>query len=179
MNLSDHFPLWELTKSAIATRLGIDNSLYPEENAQTIGNLIALAEDVLEPIRAHFGVPFAPGSGFRCFDLEVVLCRASIDRFLEASTVSAPRTINDYLELKSHPKGEAADIEIPGVPNLELAEWIRDNLDFDQVILEFYKQDDPTAGWVHVSTRENNRNEVLTIGNGTTLRGLPTTEGNA
>ena len=45
----------------------------------------------------------------------------------------------------------AADIEIVGIPNKELAEWIRDNLEFDQLILEFYRDDDPAAGWVHVS----------------------------
>lgn len=171
IRLSAHFTLAELTRSSTATRLGIDNSLDLETDAQVIKNLARLAERVLEPVRAHFGVPFTPSSGFRCFDLEIVLCRSSIDRFLEAD---ASRTINDYLELKSHPKGEAADIEIPGVPNLELAEWVRDTLDFDQLILEFYKQNDPTAGWVHVSLRENNRNEVLTIGDMTTTRGLPT-----
>lgn len=175
MRLSDHFTLAELTKSATATRLGIDNSLNPETDTQTIKNLTRLAENVLEPIRQHFGVPFTPSSGFRCFVLERVLCQSSIDRFLEAD---APRTTALYLSMKSHPKGEAADIEIPGVPNLELAEWVRDNLDFDQLILEFYKSNDPTAGWVHVSYRENNRNEVLTIGD-TTIRGLPMTEGGA
>ncbi len=171
MRLSEYFWLSELTKSSTATRLGIDNSLNAADDAQIIKSLRYLTVDVLDPIRERYGVPFSPGSGFRCFDLEVVLCRASIDIFLERNPA---RTIKDYLEMKSHPKGEAADIEIPGVPNLELAEWIRDNLDFDQVILEFYKQNDPTAGWVHVSTRENNRNEVLTIGNHVTLQGLPT-----
>jgi len=50
-----------------------------------------------------------------------------------------------------HCKGQAADIEIAGVPNAELAEWIRDNLAFTQVILEFYTQGIPDSGWVHVS----------------------------
>ncbi len=168
MQLSENFPLWELTKSATATRLGIDNSLDIGTSAGIITNLTRLAENVLEPIRAHFGVPFAPSSGFRCFALEIVLCRGAIDRFIDQD-----RPTSDYLQMKSHPKGEAADIEIPGVPNLELAEWIRDNLDFDQLILEFYKQNDPTAGWVHVSYRESNRNEVLTIGNGFTATELP------
>ena len=169
MRLSDHFTLAELTKSATATRLGIDNSLKFLD-APAVINLTRLAESVLEPIRAHFGVPFTPSSGFRCFELEIVLCRSAIDRFLEGDLQP---TIADYLSRKSHPKGEAADIEIPGVPNLELAEWVRDNLDFDQLILEFYKRNDPTAGWVHVSARENNRNEVLTIGNGFTASELP------
>lgn len=175
MRLSEHFPLWELTKSATATRLGIDNSLDANTHLLCLKNLVRLAENVLEPIRAQFGVPFAPSSGFRCYALESVLCRAPMARFIDRGD----GTGSDYLETKQHPKGEAADIEIPNVSNLELASWIRDNLDFDQLILEFYKQNDPTAGWVHVSFREDNRNEVLTIGSGTTLRGLPTTEGNA
>ena len=50
-----------------------------------------------------------------------------------------------------HTRGMAADIEIPGVPNHELAEWIAANLPFTQVILEFYTRGVPDSGWVHVS----------------------------
>lgn len=172
MRLSTHFTLAEMTKSHTAARLGIDNSLSPDTDAQVIKRLQRLCETVLEPVRVHYGIPFAPSSGFRCFDLEHVLCKDSINRFLG---IDHSRTINDYMDLKSHPKGEAADIEIPTVSNLELATWIRDNLDFDQLILEFYKRDDPTAGWVHVSTRDENRNEVLTIGKHFRVGGLPAT----
>ena len=58
--------------------------------------------------------------------------------------------------------------------NLELAKWIAKNLEFDQLLLEFYKPDDPHAGWVHVSyvSPEENRNEILTIGK-KTIVGLP------
>jgi hypothetical protein len=63
-----------------------------------------------------------------------------------------------------HCKGEAADIEVPGTPNAELAEWIRDNLEFDQLILEFYTSGVPDSGWVHVSykTDGTNRKSILT-----------------
>jgi hypothetical protein len=57
----------------------------------------------------------------------------------------------------------AADIEIPGVPNAELAEWIRSNLPFTQVILEFYTQGVPDSGWVHVSYDPTNlKKQALT-----------------
>jgi hypothetical protein len=45
----------------------------------------------------------------------------------------------------------AADIEIPGVPNAELAQWVKDNLEFTQLILEFYTPGIPDSGWVHIS----------------------------
>jgi hypothetical protein len=62
-----------------------------------------------------------------------------------------------------HTRGQAADIEIPGVANAELAEWIRDNLEFRQLILEFYTPGIPDSGWVHVSyVAEDNKKEVLT-----------------
>ena len=61
MSLSDHFTLIELTKSQTAERLGIDNT--PDDEA--IGNLASMCDNVLEPIRAHFGVPFSPSSAYR------------------------------------------------------------------------------------------------------------------
>jgi zinc D-Ala-D-Ala carboxypeptidase len=62
-----------------------------------------------------------------------------------------------------HIRGQAADIEIPGIPNAELAEWIKDNLEYNQLILEFYTPGVPDSGWVHVSyIPEANRNQVLT-----------------
>jgi zinc D-Ala-D-Ala carboxypeptidase len=62
-----------------------------------------------------------------------------------------------------HCKGMAADIEIPGVPNAELAEWIKENLEFRQLILEFYTPGVPDSGWVHVSYNpSDNKKQVLT-----------------
>ena len=64
-----------------------------------------------------------------------------------------------------HAKGQAADIEIPGVDNFELAQYIQNNMDFDQLILECYTGD-PSSGWVHVSYNNEypneNRKDVLT-----------------
>jgi zinc D-Ala-D-Ala carboxypeptidase len=59
--------------------------------------------------------------------------------------------------------GQACDIEIPGIPNAELAEWIKDNLEYNQLILEFYTPGVPDSGWVHVSyIPEDNKKQVLT-----------------
>jgi zinc D-Ala-D-Ala carboxypeptidase len=63
-----------------------------------------------------------------------------------------------------HCKGQAADIEVPGVANGDVAEWIVENCDFDQLILEFYTPGIPDSGWVHVSyvSEEDNRKSILT-----------------
>jgi hypothetical protein len=81
-------------------------------------------------VRDHFGKSVVVTSGYRSPEVN--------------AAVGGSKT-------SDHCKGQAADIEIPGVPNAELAEWIRDNLDFTQVILEFYTQGIPDSGWVHVS----------------------------
>ena len=148
MKLSDNFSLAEMTKSQTALRKGIDNTPTEAE----VAKLKLLCEKVLQPVREHFGRPVTVNSGFRCLKLN--------------------RAIGSK-DTSQHRKGEAADIEIPGVPNKELAEWIRDNLEFDQLILEFYRDDDPAAGWVHVSFKDGDlRNQCLTIGKSGTKVGL-------
>ena len=149
--LSPNFSLQELTKSQTATRLGIDNT--PTEKQKDA--LKALCLHVLEPCRNHFGRSFTPSSGYRSKEL----CKAI------GSKVSS-----------QHAKGQAADFEIAGIANRELAEWIRDNLDFDQLILEFYNPEDPSSGWVHVSYRADapyvNRKECLTYNGKRYSKGL-------
>ncbi len=138
MNLSDHFTLDEMIKSQTALRRGILNN--PEPAA--VANLIRLCKDILEPVREEFG-PFSPSSGYR-------------SPALNAALGSKPTS--------QHVKGEAVDFEIAGVPNFDLAVWIRDNLAFDQLILEFYEPGRPSSGWVHVSLKDGeNRMRVLTI----------------
>jgi hypothetical protein len=139
--LSPHFKLREFEKSQIADRYEIDNTVKDEE---VYNNLILLCENVLEPIRVHYGVPFSPSSGYRCLEL---------NRKLGSSDKS------------QHTRGQACDIEIPTVSNYELGVWVRDNLDYDTVLLEFYKEDVPSSGWVHVSyvSEENNRKRALTF----------------
>ncbi len=178
MQLSQNFTLAELTKSATADRLEIDNSLEEGRGDDTriIVNLMHLTQAILQPVRENYGIPFAPSSGYRCTELEEVLCAPAIKRYL---SLTSDNTTGGYLSKKQHPKGCAVDFEIPGVRNLLLARWIERHLEFDQLILEFYKPTDPTAGWVHVSfdRHGNNRKEVLTIGATGVRNGLPEFEG--
>ena len=126
MMLSKHFSLIELTKSDTAIRKGIDNT----PNDQEVENLILLCNEILEPVREHYGIPFAPNSGFRCLDL---------NRAIGSSDKS------------QHVSGKAVDFEISGLDNKEVALWVMENCDFDQLILEFYKEGEPSSGWVHCS----------------------------
>jgi hypothetical protein len=126
MNLTKNFTLSEMTKSETALRHDMDNT--PDQTV--ISNLQALAVHVLQPVRDHYGKGVKVNSGYRSPDVN--------------ARVGGSRT-------SDHTRGMAADIEIPGVPNAELAEWIRGNLPFTQLILEFYTQGVPDSGWVHVS----------------------------
>ena len=137
MNLSNNFSLAELVKSQTAVRKNIKN----EPGTEEIENLIHLAKTVLQPVREHFGKPVAISSGYRSPEL----CEA-----IGSSAKS------------QHAKGEAADFEIPGVDNMQLAMWISKNTVFDQLILEFYEPGDPNSGWVHCSAvKEGSRAQVL------------------
>ena len=113
MSLSDHFSLMELTKSQTAERLGIDNT--PDDVA--IGNLASMCDSILEPIRAHYGVPFSPSSAYRSEELNKAI----------------GGSVNPT---SAHVRGLAVDIELPGVSNPDLARWVQNNLVFDQLILE-------------------------------------------
>jgi zinc D-Ala-D-Ala carboxypeptidase len=138
MNLSPNFTLSEMTKSEAALRHGIDNT----PNEEQIQALMALAQNVLQPVRDHFKRGVKCNSGFRA---------PAVNQKVGGSPTS------------DHCKGQAADIEIPGVSNYELAKWIADNLKFTQVILEFYTQGVPDSGWVHVSYDPSKlKNEALT-----------------
>ena len=126
MNLSANFTLKELTKSDTATRLGLDNT--PDDEA--LENLKTLCEKVLQPVRDHFGKSVTVNSAYRSPESN--------------AAVNGSKS-------SDHCKGMAADIEIPGVANADLAQWIMDNLDYTQLILEFYTPGIPDSGWVHVS----------------------------
>ena len=139
MKLSVHFTLEEMTKSQTASRKGIDNTPTQE----VVENLKLLCENVLEKIRNHFGRPLTVNSGYRGPKLNKAIGGAKNSQ---------------------HMTGQAADIEIAGMDNKILFCWIRDNLDYDQLILEFHKEGVPDSGWVHVSWNSSgNRKQVLTI----------------
>jgi len=152
MNLSANFTLKELTKSDTATRLGLDNT----PDAQALENLKTLCEKVLQPVREHFGKSVTVNSGYRSPESN--------------AAVGGSKT-------SDHCKGQAADIEIAGVANADLAQWIMDNLEYTQLILEFYTSGIPDSGWVHVSYDPNNlKKQELTAtkvaGKTTYLNGL-------
>ena len=152
MNLSANFTLKELTKSDTATRLGLDNT--PDDEA--LENLKTLCEKVLQPVREHFGKSVSVNSAYRSPESN--------------AAVGGSKT-------SDHCKGMAADIEIVGVANADLAQWIMDNLEYTQLILEFYTPGIPDSGWVHVSYDPNNlKKQELTAtkvaGKTTYLNGL-------
>jgi zinc D-Ala-D-Ala carboxypeptidase len=126
MQLTTNFSLAEMVKSETALRHDMDNTPGEAE----IENLKRLAEKVLQPVRDHYGKGVKVNSGYRHPEVN--------------AKVGGSKT-------SDHCKGQAADIEIPGVPNADLAKWVAENLDFTQVILEFYTQGIPDSGWVHVS----------------------------
>ena len=135
--LSKNFTLQEFTKSQTALRHGIDNTPGDEH----LANAKALFEKVVQPVRDKFGVTVI-NSGYRGPKLNEAVGGSSRSQ---------------------HCKGEAVDIECPGTPNYDVAKYIQDNLDFDQLILEFYTPGIPDSGWVHVSYKSTgNRKSVLT-----------------
>ena len=138
MRLSKNFTLAEFTKSQTATRRGIDNTPQGEH----LEAAKALFENVVQAVRENFGVTVL-NSGYRGPELNEAVGGSSNSQ---------------------HCKGEAVDLECPGTSNYEVAKWIEDNLDYDQLILEFYTPGIPDSGWVHVSYTANgeNRKQSLT-----------------
>ena len=125
MNLTRNFSLQELTKSDTAIRKGIDN----EPNADQIDKLKMLCEKILQPVRDQFG-RVKITSGFRSPELCVAI-GSSLD--------------------SQHSRAEAADFEVVGVDNAEVADWVKMNCETDQLILEFYTPGEPNSGWIHAS----------------------------
>tara|TARA_R110001592_G_scaffold340697_1_gene629215 strand:- start:43 stop:540 length:498 start_codon:yes stop_codon:yes gene_type:complete len=153
MQLSKNFKLEEFERSMTATRMGIDNKAGSGE----IKSLTDLCYEILERVRAKFGKPIMISSGYR----SEALCEA----------IGSKKT-------SQHTKGQAVDFEIMGIHNLKVAHWIKENCDFDQLILEYFNRKEKNAGWVHVSYNEkgNNRKAVLTYDGKSYENGLPEIE---
>ena len=134
MKLSKNLSLKEATKSNTATRLGIKND--PEQ--WEINNLRAIAENIFQPVRDHCGVPIGVSSGYRCKELNTAIGGSKYSQ---------------------HMIGEALDIDadIYGkVTNAEIFNYMKNNLEWDQMIWEF--GDDEEPNWVHVSYKEAGTN---------------------
>lgn len=136
MKLSEHLDLSEVTRSNEAKRKGISNMPTPEH----IENFKKLAENIFEPIRKHFGVPIFVSSGYRSKELNKAIGGASSSQ---------------------HLLGEAIDIDMDGtsngVTNKMVFDYIKENLNFDQLINEF------NYSWVHVSfsSKGKQRKQIL------------------
>lgn len=138
MRISKYISLAEATKSQTAERLGIENM----PDAATIQRMKYVAEKVFDPLREHFGVPIGVSSFYRSTALN--------------AAIGGSKT-------SQHRSGEAIDIDADmfgGITNKQIFDYIRYNLDFDQLISEFGTRDNPN--WVHVSlTTGYNRRQVL------------------
>ena len=135
MKLSLNFSLKELPASQTADRKGIDNTPTEEH----IENLKLLCENILQPTRDEWGI-ISVSSGYR--SPELCLAIGSSER-------------------SQHARGQAADFECHRVDNKMLFEWITNELDYDQAILEFYNGT-PDSGWIHVSyNKDGNRKQKL------------------
>ena len=135
--LTANFTLEELIVSPTAKRLGLPNTPSPEH----IANMKYVCEKILEPVRAHFGKPIQINSSYRA---------PLVNKAVGGSKTS------------QHSNGEAVDFEIPGISNKVVADWVGDNLEFDQVILEFYNaKDGANSGWVHASIKRNGANRKM------------------
>lgn len=133
MQLTEHFTLEEMIVSPTAKRLGLPNTPTQEH----IENMRYCCEKILEPVRAHFGKPVQINSSYRA---------PAVNKAVGGSKTS------------QHVNGQAIDFEIPGIDNKTVADWVADNLEFDQVILEFYTAGDKNSGWVHASIKKEGGN---------------------
>lgn len=137
--LSKNISLEEAITSQTATRLGIDNTPTP----LIINNLKGVAGQV-QKARDHFGKPIRISSGYRCLALNNAIGGAKNSQ---------------------HKTGEAMDVQgTNGLTNAELFHWLKDNVEYDQLIWEYGTKKEPA--WVHISYRRNskNRRQILYIG---------------
>ena len=138
-----YFTIRELTKSATATRKGIDNT--PTKKIEK--SLIALINNVLDPLREKWGAPIRVSSGYRCPKLNKVIGGAAGSQ---------------------HMKGEAADITSLSdsrEDNMKLLQCLLNSgIDFDQVISEDVDAKN-RPNWIHVSytTKRANRKKRTTM----------------
>jgi hypothetical protein len=147
MQLSKNLSLAEVIRSETAKRKGISN--MPTE--AHIANFKLLAEKVFQPIREHFGVPIHISSGYRS---------AALNTAIKGSGSS------------QHCSGEAIDIDMDGtsITNAQIFNYIKENLEFDQLIWEFGTDTNPD--WVHVSYESTGKQRKMMLkavkkGNGT------------
>jgi hypothetical protein len=132
--VTKNFYFDEFTYSPTAVAKKIPN----DPNVEQTKNLKHLIRTIVQPIKDHFNKTVKVNSGYRS---------AAVNAAVGGSKTS------------QHMVGEAVDIEVEGVPNKDLAEWIDKNLNYDQLILEFYSpMKGVNSGWVHVSLKRTGTN---------------------
>ena len=140
MQISKHLSLAEVSRSETAKRRGISNT----PSGEHLENFKKLAENIFEPIREHFGVPIHISSGYRSKELNAAVGGSSSSQ---------------------HCQGEAIDIDMDGttITNAEIFNYIKDNLNFDQLLWEFGNDSNPD--WVHVSYESTGkqRKQILKV----------------
>jgi len=149
MQITQHLSLAEVTRSETAKRKGISNMPTPEH----LENFKNLGINIFEPIRRYFGSPIHISSGYR-------------SKALNKAIGGAGKIVDGkYVPTSQHCSGEAIDIDMDGnsnaITNKHVFDYIKQNLNFDQLIWEFGTKDNPD--WVHVSykTNGNQRKQVL------------------
>jgi zinc D-Ala-D-Ala carboxypeptidase len=133
--ISQHLTLKEVIRSNTAARLGINNNPTPKH----LENLKIIAEKIFEPIRLHFGKPITVSSGYRS---------DALNRVTPGSSATSQHRTGEALDLDQ-------DSAITGVTNRQVFDFIKDNLEFDQLVWEYGTDDNPD--WVHVSYRASGR----------------------
>ena len=126
-----------MIKSSTADRTGVSN----EPTTEHVINLVNLCNFILQPVREEFG-PIRISSGYRSPALNAKIGGSGKSQ---------------------HCNGEAADFESSRISNPKLAAWIAKNLEFDQLILEFYDGKNPNSGWVHCSYKKDGTNRKSTL----------------
>jgi hypothetical protein len=153
MQLSKNFSLQELLQSDTADKQGFKEQYTPSQ--EIVDNLQGLCVNILQPLREALGVPIKVNSGYRCFKL------------------------NDYIggvATSDHLKGQAADIQLVGLPNsmVTVAAKLL-NLPYNQIIHEYGTVDKPL--WIHISHRqEDNKYQILVKSQNKPYRALTTAE---
>ena len=151
MQLTEHFTLEEFTFSSTAKARGIYNTISSQ---RVIENLRNLCEQVLEPLRSYANQPITISSGYRCKALNKVVGGARNSQHMtgEAADIHIP-----LYDFKDSTGSRLTDIETAR----EWMQWLTDNTDFDQLILETVNR---KIFWIHVSCKRDrslNRHQVI------------------
>jgi hypothetical protein len=130
-NLTPHFTLEEVT---VTSHHEVSNLPTPAHRAALTATLL----NVIEKVRAHYNRPVTINSGYRS---------PAVNKLVGGASNS------------QHCNGEAIDFEVPGIANMDVADWVAEHCEFDQIILEFYNPaEGPSSGWVHVSFKAGGGN---------------------